>query len=318
MDGLIDQARSQLWTVVNEFATAPARGPPVAAGGRPLRIRQQPARRRAAATCGRCCRSPTDLDRVSEELFALTTNGGEEYCGTVIQAALDELRWSPSPARPQGRLHRRQRALHPGPGGLPRGLRRAPARRASSSTPSTAAPRGVGEQTGWSEGARLADGATAPSTRTGAVVHVRRPAGRRDRAAGRGAEPDVHPLRRAGRRPARRASRRRTATRRGRTRRPRSTARSRRRPASTANAIWDLVDAVKNGKVDLEAVKTADLPADLQKLTADGAAARVVEAQGRGARAAPGAHPGAGEGARSATWRRSGGRMPARTTAWTT
>jgi len=39
----------------------------------------------------------TDLDKVSEELFALRTNGGEEYCGWVIQRATDDLEWSSSP-----------------------------------------------------------------------------------------------------------------------------------------------------------------------------------------------------------------------------
>ena len=37
----------------------------------------------------------TDLDKISEELFALRTNGGEEYCGWVIKnASLTELLFS--------------------------------------------------------------------------------------------------------------------------------------------------------------------------------------------------------------------------------
>ena len=39
-----------------------------------------------------------DLDRVSEELFALRTNGGQEYCGWVIQDATGKLAWSDSGA----------------------------------------------------------------------------------------------------------------------------------------------------------------------------------------------------------------------------
>jgi hypothetical protein len=39
----------------------------------------------------------TDLDKVSQELFALTTNGGEEYCGAVIQQAVNNLSWSKNP-----------------------------------------------------------------------------------------------------------------------------------------------------------------------------------------------------------------------------
>ena len=37
-----------------------------------------------------------DLDRVSEELFALKTNGGDEYCGWVIRDAVNRLEWSGS------------------------------------------------------------------------------------------------------------------------------------------------------------------------------------------------------------------------------
>jgi len=35
-----------------------------------------------------------DLDRISQELFQLRTNGGEEYCGRVIAEAVKHLRWS--------------------------------------------------------------------------------------------------------------------------------------------------------------------------------------------------------------------------------
>jgi hypothetical protein len=38
----------------------------------------------------------TDLDRISEELFKLATNGGSEYCGMVIDKAVDRLAWSRS------------------------------------------------------------------------------------------------------------------------------------------------------------------------------------------------------------------------------
>jgi hypothetical protein len=34
-----------------------------------------------------------DLDLISEELFRLTTNGGSEYCGRVIQTATGKLSW---------------------------------------------------------------------------------------------------------------------------------------------------------------------------------------------------------------------------------
>jgi hypothetical protein len=34
-----------------------------------------------------------DLNYVSKELFSLTTNGGNEYCGAVIQSSLNKLDW---------------------------------------------------------------------------------------------------------------------------------------------------------------------------------------------------------------------------------
>jgi hypothetical protein len=36
----------------------------------------------------------SDLDVISEKLFALTTNGGNEYCGYVINTSLKQLDWS--------------------------------------------------------------------------------------------------------------------------------------------------------------------------------------------------------------------------------
>src|SRR5690606_11185765 len=35
----------------------------------------------------------TDLDLLSEKLFALKTNGGSEFCGQVIQTSIQDLKW---------------------------------------------------------------------------------------------------------------------------------------------------------------------------------------------------------------------------------
>jgi hypothetical protein len=93
MDGLIDQAKSQLWKVVNELARARRAGKtPVLEvglyeyGNDGLPASQGHIRRVVDLT--------TDLDRISEELFRLTTNGGNEYCGMVIDRAAGDLSWS--------------------------------------------------------------------------------------------------------------------------------------------------------------------------------------------------------------------------------
>lgn len=92
MDGLIDQAKSQLWKVVNSFREAKRDGdtPFVEValyeyGNSGLSIANQYIR--LVEPMGR------DLDELSRELFSLKTNGGEEYCGAVIQRALSDLQW---------------------------------------------------------------------------------------------------------------------------------------------------------------------------------------------------------------------------------
>ena len=93
MQGLINQARAQLWKVINEFATAKKKGvsPTLEVALYEYGKSSIPA---SEGYLRMIVPLSTDLDKVSEELFALTTNGGEEYCGHVIQAATRGLKWS--------------------------------------------------------------------------------------------------------------------------------------------------------------------------------------------------------------------------------
>lgn len=91
MDGLIDQAKSRLWNIVNTLTTLKYNG-------------QAPQVEIALYEYGNdglqdenYIRQITpltqDLDLVSEKLFALRTNGGSEYCGAVIRDAATNLKW---------------------------------------------------------------------------------------------------------------------------------------------------------------------------------------------------------------------------------
>ncbi|MDQ0065695.1 vWA domain-containing protein [Chryseobacterium lathyri] len=91
MDGLIDQAKSRLWNIVNTLTTLKYNG-------------QAPQIEIALYEYGNdgirdenYIRQVTpltqDLDLVSEKLFALRTNGGSEYCGAVIRDASMNLNW---------------------------------------------------------------------------------------------------------------------------------------------------------------------------------------------------------------------------------
>ncbi len=93
MDGLIGQTREQLWKIVNTFANAKREGKPATLelalyqyGNDRLNAKENFIQQVVPLT--------TDLDRVSEALFALRTNGGEEYCGAAIQSATRQLKWS--------------------------------------------------------------------------------------------------------------------------------------------------------------------------------------------------------------------------------
>lgn len=95
MDGLIDQAKSQLWRLVNEMAKAKVGSvkPDLELalyeyGNDGLSISNGYIRKLSDFT--------TDLDNVSEQLFSLKTNGGSEYCGQVISTATKSLKWDDS------------------------------------------------------------------------------------------------------------------------------------------------------------------------------------------------------------------------------
>jgi hypothetical protein len=92
MDGLIEQAKAQLWTMVNVMGKAKCNG-------------ETPQIEIALYEYGRDNNDPgkgyvkqitpftSDLDDLSQKLFQLTTNGGQEYCGYVIHTSLNELIW---------------------------------------------------------------------------------------------------------------------------------------------------------------------------------------------------------------------------------
>jgi TolB-like protein len=93
MDGLIEQAKSQLWKIVNELADGEEKGERAAVevalyeyGNSGLSARGGYIRRLTPFT--------RDLDAVSEALFSLRTNGGSEHAGQVIDRALSDLAWS--------------------------------------------------------------------------------------------------------------------------------------------------------------------------------------------------------------------------------
>jgi len=95
MDGLIDQTRYQLWEIINSLTkvTKNDEKPELEIalyhyGNDSLPSSEGYLRLLNDFT--------TQLDLISENLFAIQTNGGEEYAGWVIRSAVNQLEWSNS------------------------------------------------------------------------------------------------------------------------------------------------------------------------------------------------------------------------------
>jgi hypothetical protein len=93
MDGLINQAKSQIWTIIQQFAHAKKSGhtPSLRVALFEYGNTRLPA---AEGYIRQVVPLTDDLDKLSESLFALTTQGGDEYCGQVIDEAVTRLDWS--------------------------------------------------------------------------------------------------------------------------------------------------------------------------------------------------------------------------------
>ncbi len=95
MDGLIDQTRYQLWEIVNSLTKVTKDGvkPELEVALYHYGNDSLPSSEGYLRLLNNFT---TDLDLVSENLFAIQTNGGQEYAGWVIRSAMNQLEWSDS------------------------------------------------------------------------------------------------------------------------------------------------------------------------------------------------------------------------------
>jgi von Willebrand factor type A domain len=264
MDGLIDQARTQLWRVVNELATAKKNGvaPDLRValyeyGNDGLPASKGHVRKVLALT--------TDLDKVSEELFALKTNGGQEYCGWVIDEATKGLEWSKSNNDLKLIFIAGNEEFTQGSVDFREACRRAIAKGIVVNT-IFCGPAQQGINTHWKTGAELADGSFLSIDQNARVAEIPAPqdkeiarlglelnktyiayGARAEEGAGRQQAQDSNAAAAA---PSANIAR--------------QTAKAK---SVYSNAGWDLVDAKKEGAVDIAKVPAKDLPAEMQKMS---------------------------------------------------
>lgn len=265
MDGLIEQAKSQLWKVVNEFNDAKQEGKTAVVqvalyeyGNSGLSMGNNYIRQVLPFT--------RDLDKVSEQLFKLTTNGGDEYCGAVIRVALDDLAWERKGSTYKAMFIAGNEPFTQGPVSSQDACKAAIQKGVVVNT-IHCGDQAQGERGGWRTGAALAEGKYLTINQDKAIVHVDTPQdqeitrlsielnktyisygkdGARGMANQTAQDNNASSYKQAG-----------SAVERAVTK----------TSANYKNSTWDLVDACKKDGLKLADVPEAELPAELKKMT---------------------------------------------------
>ena len=97
MDGLIEQAKAQLWNMVNTMGKAKCSGDMIPKIEIALYEYGRSTNDVKAGYVKKINGFINDLDSLSQNLFSLKTNGGDEFCGQVIFSSLQELQWDAAP-----------------------------------------------------------------------------------------------------------------------------------------------------------------------------------------------------------------------------
>ncbi len=265
MDGLINQTREQLWKIVNTFATAKRDGKRASLelalyeyGNDGLKAGDNMWIRQVVPLT-------TNLDKVSESLFALRTNGGSEYCGAVIQRSMQELAWSDRKTDLKLIYIAGNEPFTQGPIDF-HGVVKAAIAKGIVVNTIFAGPEQQGATSGWKDGALLADGSYLAIDQNRVVARVDAPQDKElarlsgdlnKTYVGYGAE--------GGAAMARQAAQDQNAL--GMSAGSGATRAASKASAHYSNEDWDLVDAKKKGKLD--AIPAAAMPEPMRKMSPD-------------------------------------------------
>ncbi len=276
MDGLIAQAKAHLWTVVNEFATAKRGG-------------VQPTLQVALYEYGKSSLPggeghlrqilplTDDLDRVSKELFDLKTNGGNEFCGWVINDAVSGLQWSKDNRDLKAIFIAGNEPFTQGKVNYVTSCKGAIAKSILVNTIHCGSY-DEGVRGKWKAGADLADGSYINIDQNKAIVRISAPQDKKIAELNAQLNGTYVPY---GAKGAARAEEQKRQDSNAKTMAPSAVAQRAQAKSSSfyKNSGWDLVDAVKENKVDLKKVKKDALPKVMQNMTHDERKAYVEKQQ---------------------------------------
>jgi hypothetical protein len=265
MDGLIDQARTQLWRIVNEFSAARR-------GGQMPRLEvalyeygksEIPA---AEHYLRMVLPLSTDLDKVSEELFKLKTNGGEEYCGWVIKSAVEGLKWSAEKDDLKLIFVCGNEPFTQGDLDYKIAVKAAVDKGIIVNTIFCGNPE-EGVATNWKDGADKGGGKYLAINQDKRPVAVAAPQDKEIAALGEKLNATYIPVGSAGREGQARqqAQDANAAAANGQVLAQRNAAKS----SANYHCAWDLCDSLREGKIKIEDVKEEDLPENLRKMSKD-------------------------------------------------
>ena len=257
MSGLINQARTQLWKVVNEFIAAKRDG---------MTPEVEVALYKYGAAPELMVPLSRDLDKVSQELFALQINGGDEFCGAVIKEATEKLAWSSEPGVYKVIFIAGNEPFTQGPVEPGTACKLAISKGIIVNTIHCGSD-AEGISGGWKNGAVLADGSYMVIDQNSAIAHVAAP---QDTEIVKLSEELNKTYVRYGKH-AEAAAQNQSAQDKNAIAAAPAASVSRAVTKSCAsvydNSGWDLVDALEKKKVKLEDVKQEDLSPELAKLT---------------------------------------------------
>jgi hypothetical protein len=273
MDGLINQAQSELWKIINSFED-------VTFDGKEPEIRVALYSYGMSDSSGglylsRLMPLTTDLDRVSESLFALKTSGSSEYCGSVLYAAADGLAWSTKGSDLKAIIIAGNETFAQGPIPSKKGITQATQRGVVTHAIHCGdAQRGISD--GWRDAARQGEGQFMNIDQDAKQQYIETPYDDEIEKLGDTINKTYIPYGEDGMRGAQNQ----VAQDRNAKKMSKSSMVQRSLAKSSkyySNATWDLIDAVKRGQVKVKDLKEAQLPEAFKNKTTQARLALIEE-----------------------------------------